>query len=213
MSEERNDYNPPISMGQLQLPSALGDDLKESLQLIKVLTEHDNFLNIVRRELMGVQLYQEESGETYWVQVDKPRFVKLNKENKPIKVFNKKTNREEYVCNDDAVNEIINLLKMCGLNPVTPVTNIPEEEIRADLFEMESKLAVLLTLKRKEWGIDKSAYPVVVGELKVLIKDARYRAKDGVVLKALRTITTRMEQTRDDTRNKSIGERIKAPFQ
>ena len=198
--------------GSFQLPSAINEDIRDSIQLVRVLTEHDDFLNIIRREMRGEQLYQDESGETYWVQVDKPMFIKLDKQNKPIRIFNTKTKKWEYVVNDDGVNEVISLLKSCGLNPITPLTNINEEEIRADLMEMESKIAVLLTVKRKEWGIDKAEYPSAVGKIKILIKDARYRAKDGTVLKALRTITSRIEQTSDRNVQKTMGERIKSPF-
>ena len=194
--------------GSYQLPSYMADELRDSVQLVKVLTEHDTFLDIIRREMRGEQLYQDESGEASWVQVDKPMFVKLDRHDKPIRKFNDKTKREEYIANDDAVNEVLSILKNCGLNPITPLTNINEEEIRADLLEMESKVAVLLAVKRKEWGIDKAGYPAAVGKIKILIKDARYRAKDGTVLKALRTITSRIEQATDHVGKKTMGERM-----
>ena len=197
--------------GVYQPPSATQTE-DEGRQLIKVLTEHENFLNIMRQELRGEQLYMDDKGERYWVQVDKPMFIKLDKLDQPIKIINKRTEREEYVANDDAINEVISILKACGLNPISPLTTIDENEIRADLLEMESKIAVLLYTKRKKWGIDKAEYPVVVGKLKVLIKDARYRAKDGTVLKALRTMTSRIEQSSDQQKQKSISERIKGVY-
>lgn len=199
--------------GNTQPASHVIDDLRDSVQLIRKLTEHDDFLTVIRREMKGEQLFQDpESGENYWVQIDKPMFVKLNKENKPIKKLNPKTNKEEYLVNDDAINEILSILKSCGLNPITPLTNIKEDEIRADLYEMESKIAVLLAVKRKEWGIDKAEYPATVGKLKILIKDARYRAVDGTVLRALRTMTSRIEQASDHQRVATMGERIRSPF-
>lgn len=197
-------YQPPSSM--------LQNDAEEGRQLIKVLTEHETFLNILRSEFRGEQLYQAEDGERSWVQVDKPMFIKLDKENKPIKVYNKKMQKWEYIVNDDAVNEVISILKSSGLNPIAPLTTLDENEIRADLLEMESKIAVLLFVKRKEWGIDKAEYPAMVGKLKMLIKDARYRAKDGIVLKALRTVTSRIEQSNEQQRSKTIGERMRSPF-
>lgn len=196
-----------------QPPSAvIAPDEKEGAQLIRVLTEHDNFLGLMRQELRGEQMYITEQGKRLWVQVDKPIFVKLDKEDKPIKVKNKESGNEEYVCNDDAVNEILSILKSCGLNPISPLTTIDENEIRADLLEMESKVAVLLCIKRRSWGIDKAEYPTLVGKIKILIKDARYRAKDGIALKALRTITSRIEQSTEQQKQKTMGERIRSPF-
>ena len=214
-SYEHSMPSPSPMVGNYQLPSSI-EDLKDSVpQLVKVLTEHDSFLNIIRREMRGEQFFQDESGETSWVQVDKPMFVKLDKNNKPLRRLNEKTKHYDYLVNDDAINEVISILKSCGLNPITPMTNISEEEIRADLMEMESKVAVLLAVKRKVWGIDKAEYPAAVGKIKILIKDARYRAKDGTVLKALRTITSRIEQATDGGNRKTMGERMgrRTPFQ
>lgn len=192
--------------------SAVDENLEEIHQLIEVVTKHEKFLNVLKQELRGEQLFQEESGERYWVQTEKPMFIKVDKLNRPLKYINSKTRKEEYICNDDAINEIINIVKLCGFNPIAPMTEIDEEEIRADLLEMESKITVLLFNNRKRWGIAKSDYPVYIGKLKVLLKDARYMAKGGRVLKALRTMTNRIEQSAESNRNKSIGERIQSPF-
>jgi hypothetical protein len=191
-----------IALGNLTSPSKIHREVDEGVQLIKVLTDHENFLNIVRAEMKGEQLYQDEKGDKIWVQVEKPMFIKLDKLNKPLKVKNNRTGKEEYVLCDEAVNDVISILKSCGLNPIAPLTNINEEEIRADLLELESKIAVLLCVNRKKWGLAKSEYPMAVGKLKVLIKDARYRAKDGTVLKALRTITSRIERTSEPSKKK-----------
>lgn len=215
MGEEKKAEEPTqalVNRGMYQPASALRQYDDEAAHLIRVLTEHEIFLNILRQEFRGEQLYQDPSGERYWVQVDKPTFIKLDKNDLPLKQYNPKTKQLEYVPNDDAINAVIQVLKSCGLNPIAPLTALDENEIRADLYEMESKLAVLLTNKRKKWGIDKAEYPVVLGNLKVLIKDARYRAKDGIVLKALRTITQRVEQATENQKPKTIGERITSPF-
>ena len=190
-----------------------GEDYHENnMQLIRVLTDHEDILDILKNQMRGEIAYQDKDGERYMVQVDKPMFVLLDELNKPVMRINAKTGRQEYVPNDEAINEMISILKLCGLNPVAPMTTIDENEIRADLLEMESKLAVLLTIKRKAWGIDKAQYPVIIGKMKVLIKDARYRSKDGIVLKALRTITSRIEQAQEKERRLTLGERIKSPF-
>jgi|TARA_R100000501_G_C2624024_1_gene117243 hypothetical protein len=178
-------------------------DLENSMQLVKVLTEHEDLLETFRREMKGERLIEADDGERFWAQVEKPMFVQMDKNDEPLMRHNKKTKRDEYITNEIAVTEIVNILKSCGLNQISPLTNIDEEEIRADLLEMESKIAMLLAVKRKKWGIDRALYPSMVGNLKMLIKDARYRAKDGTVLKALRTITQRIEQTKGDTLRKS----------
>jgi hypothetical protein len=184
-------------------------------QFIKVLSEHEDFLNILRRELRGEQLHQDSEGNMEWVQVDKPMFVKLDQYNKPLKVKNKKTDKIEYVANEDAVNEVLNILKSCGFNPITPFTNISEDEIIDDLLEMESKVAVLLFARRRVWGLEKPDYPVAVGKMKMLIKDARYRAVNGSGLKAVRSMTSRIEHSADyGGRKPTITERMssKAPY-
>lgn len=198
--------------GVYQPPSALSENDRENLFLIRVLTDHETTLNILKQELRGEQLYESETGEKYWVQVDKPMFVKLDKENKPSKKFNEKTKRMEYQVNDDAINMIINIIKSCGLNQITPMTVLDENNIRADLLEAQSKVVALLFIKRKEWGIDKAEYPIICTNINTMIQDARYRAKEGIGLKAVRTVTSRIEQSSDQQRMKTMGERIKSPF-
>lgn len=185
---------------------------ENNMQLIRVLTDHEDTLDILKNQLRGEIAYQDEKGEKYMMQVEKPMFVMLDKNNAPIFVKNSRTGKTEYVANDEAINFIMHTLKLCGLNPVAPMTTIDENEIRADLFAVESKLAVILVNKRKKWGIDKAEYPLILEDLKVLIKDARYRSKDGTVLRALRTITSRIEQAQEREKNLGIIGRIKSPF-
>lgn len=187
-------------------------DAQEGLQLIKVLTDHEELLDTMRNEFRGERMYRNDDGKFIMKQIEKPMFVELDDYNKPIKKFNKETKQEEYVCMEEAVNELVNSLKLCGLNPVAPMTSIDENEIRADLLEMESKWAVILTVNRKRWGLQKAQYPIAIGNIKVLLKDARYRSKDGNILKALRTITSRIEHSNEQKRSPTIGERIKSPF-
>ena len=215
--DNSNDFTQDIikdihTKGSYQPPSATKYE-EETVHLIKVLTDHESFLNILRAELRGEQIFEDNSThERYFAQTDKPTFIKLDRLNKPLRVMNERTGKEEYICNDDAINEVINIVKLCGLNPVSPLTAIDENEIRADLMEMESKIAVMLFSYRKSWGLAKPEYPIVLGKLKILIKDARYRAKDGIVLKALRTITSRIEQSSDVLHQRGMMDRIKSPF-
>lgn len=187
-------------------------DSEHTYHLIKVLTDHEDILDILKMQLRGEILYQDKDGERFFKQTDKPMFVILDPLNRPIRVWNERAKQYDYLPNDEAINEVINMLKFCGLNPVAPLTTIDENEIRADLLEMESKMAVMLCVKRKKWGIDKALYPVIVGKIKVLLKDARYRSKDGVVLRALRTITSRIEQTQEQKRQPTIGDRVKSIY-
>ena len=171
---------PPVG-GTYQMPSQITQDLQDNaLQIVRVLTEHESFLEVIRREMRGEQRED------------------------PIRII--ANGSQEYICNEEAINEILSILKMCGLNPIAPLTNITNDEILEDLLEMECKIAMLLAVNRKKWGLNKAEYPIAVGKLKVLIKDARYRAKDGTVLRALRTMTTRMEQSAEVKKEKpSIG--------
>ena len=182
---------------QLEYPSSVRKIQDDSVQFLKVLTDHRDMLTTIKHEFRGEQLYQTDEGETIWVQVDKPMFIKTDENENPV-FITKKDGRKEYVSNDDAINEIVDILKASGLNSISPLTIIDENEIRADLMEIESKVEVLLCIKRKKWGIDKALYPIIIAKIKTLIKDARYRAKDGQVLRAIKTITQRYEQTQDN---------------
>ena len=213
--KEQRDLLEEQFLKQRGLPQASrAAEEEENVNLIHVLTTHrQSVLDILRSELRGEQLYQEEDGEKYWVQVEMPTFVKLDENNKPIMHIHPKTKKVEYVPNDEAINDIISLLKSSGLNSITPLTGLDENNIRADLMEIQSKLVVLLANKRKKWGIDKAKYPVLCSEINTMIQDARYMAKEGMGMKAIRTITSRIEQANESQKQKTIGERIKSPFQ
>lgn len=198
--------------GSFQTASNAQETLSEATNLIKIFAERGKFLDILKTELRGETLYQDQNGERFFVQVERPTFVMLDQYNKPMKWMNPQTKKEEFIPNEEAITSIIQTLKSCGLNSITPFTALPEEEIRADLFEMESKLAVLLANKRKKWGIDKAEYPVILGNLKVMIKDARYMAKEGIVLKAIRTITSRIEQATEGQKAQTWKDKVTSPL-
>ena len=88
-----------------------------------------------------------------------------------------------------------------GLNQITLLTNIDENTILDDLKEFECKLAALLCLKQKEWGIDKELLPMTQSKIKTLVQDARYQACNGNTIKAIQKTVQRIEQF-------SEGERI-----
>jgi hypothetical protein len=213
--KEQRDLLEEQFLKQRGLPQASrANEEEENINLIHVLTTHrQSVLDILRSELRGEQLYQDEAGEKYWVQVEMPKFIKLDINNKPLLQKHPKTGKIEYIPNDEAINDIINILKSSGLNSITPLTALDENNIRADLMEIQSKIVVLLAVKRKKWGIDKEKYPVLCSEINTLIQDARYIAKEGMGMKAIRTITSRIEQANENQKPKTIGERVKSPFQ
>ena len=198
--------------GQLQSPQSYDSSDQNAGQLLKVLTDHETTLDIIKNQLRGELAYKDANGEVYMIQVDKPYFCKTDINNQPLKVIDERTKKEIYVANDEAINSIMHILKLSGMNPVAPMTTIDENEIRADLLALESKLAVLLAANRKKWGIDKTQYPMILESLKVLIKDARYRSKDGTIIKAIRTVTSRIEQSNQDKQKGGVMSRITSPF-
>ena len=87
----------PTPSGSYQMPSQVSQDLQENAtQIVRVLTEHDGFLEVIKREMRGEQLFEDTEGNRSWVQVDKPTFVQLNKLNVPIRRYNEPTKRNEY---------------------------------------------------------------------------------------------------------------------
>ena len=77
---------------------------------------------------------------------------------------------------------------------VTPISNVDENTILDDLKEFECKLAGVLCLKQKEWGIDKELLPMIQFKIKTIVQDARYMSCEGSTLKALQTTVQRVEQ-------------------
>lgn len=201
-----------IITSNYQFPSQLKKEIEDTNQLLHVLADNTQFLNVVRRELFGEQLFQDQEGNKHWIQVDKPLFVTLDHNDKPLRVPCPIRNPDKtkngiwvYVPNKDAINFVMHCLKFSGLNPVSPFTTLKEDEIREDLLEIESKVCIILANKRKKWGLDIAEYPQVLANIKTLIKDARNRALDGNSLKAIRTMTSRIERAVDNQNMKKGG--------
>lgn len=157
--------------------------------LIEILTGANKILTILRHEFRGEELVQTSSGDNVWFQVTKPLFVRTDiKTEKPLKqtLTDPNGNQVEiFIPHDEAIEEILSLIKMCGLNQVTPLGTTDDKEMNLDLYEFEIRLSVLLTLKRKEWGIDKSLRPMVYKKIKQQVQDARSLQLNGRVLKSL----------------------------
>ena len=188
---------------QQQTSYSYPNQLKEAgnalASLTKLLLESGNILSVLRREFRGEALFQFPDGTTTWVQVSKPLFVHIDyKTEKPIRIKSKFPGSEEpkevYLANDEAIEEILQMLKFTGLNQVTPITALSEEIINDDLRLFECKLAAVLCLKQKEWGLDKEMLPMLQQKISTIVQDARYMARQGTVLKALTESVQRVEQ-------------------
>lgn len=190
------------------------DDVKKELaSLTQILTGVSDTLSTLRHEFRGEELFQDNEGNSTYVQTSKPLFVRTYKGTmNPIKVkmkspYNKDKVIEVYVPHDEAIEEILSLLKMCGLNSVTPLGAQDKGMFELDLFEFETRLSYLLTLKRKEWGIEKSLRPMIYKKIKQQVQDARSLQIDGRTLKALTVTVQHIEKV-------SLGEsKMKSPYE
>lgn len=191
-------------------PSQVGSLTETMASLTKLLLEVSNTLIALRRELRGDSLFQSEDGTTHWVQVSKPVFVKINQETgNPYRKKIKMPWGEiklVYLPNDEAIEEVLSMLKFAGVNQITSIAGIDYDNYMDDLREFECKLAGILCLKQKEWGLDKELMPMLQFKIKTVVQDSRSMALDGRTLKALQTSVQRVEQMiQDDRIKKGIG--------
>lgn len=173
---------------------------KALASIASLLRESENLLPILRSEFRGEATYQYEDGTVEKVQVSKPLFIRVDFSTmKPIKkvVKYKEGEKEIYVANDEAIEEILSMLKFMGLNKITNITNLSEGNVLDDLLEFESKLAAVLMLKQKEWGLDKTLLPMTMTKIKTIVQDARYMAVNGATIKAIQKTVQRIEQSNE----------------
>ncbi len=180
------------------MPSQLQEALSSMTSLTKHLLEISKTLTYLRREFRGEVLYQDEKGENQWIQISKPMFVKIDfKTNKPImkKIkLSDGTERTIYVPNDEAIDEILSMLKFLGINQISPLGKIMFDNYMDDLREFECKLAAVLCLKQREWGLDKELLPMMQMKIKTIVQDVRSMSVEGTMLKSLQTTVQRVEQ-------------------
>lgn len=174
-----------------------------------LLRETDNLLPILRREFRGEATMQYEDGGVESVQISKPLFVHLDYvTGKPIKKMVKYRNatKEIYLPNEEAIEEVLSMLKFMGLNKITTLTNLDEGTILDDLKEFECKLASVLMLKQKEWGLDKELLPTTMTKIKTIVQDARYMCCNGSTIKAIQKTVQRIESfSEGDKKGRSAG--------
>ena len=190
----------------LSYPDQIRSQAQEVASTIKILMEIPKNISTLRRVFRGEALWQSEDGSTQWVQVVKPVFVKLDPNTRqPLKQKIKLPSGEEmdvYLPNDEAIEEILSQLYFMGFNPITPLTNLKEDNVLDDLKEFECKLAGILALKQVAWGLDKALMPMVMTKIKTAVQDIRYMCVNGGTLKALTQQVSRIEQVMEDMRTK-----------
>ena len=165
------------------------DGDKALASIASLLKEAESILPMLRREFRGEAIQQYEDGSFEYIQVSKPLFVQLDvktEEPKKKKVtYRTGEIKEVYLANDEAIEEVLSILKFMGMNKMTLLTNIKEDMILDDLLEFECKFSALLMLKQKSWGIDKELLPIVMTKIKTIVQDARYMACQGNTIKAI----------------------------
>jgi hypothetical protein len=187
------------------MPQQLQEATQAMASLVKLLVEISNSLIALRREFRGEALYQSEDGTSQWIQVSKPSFVRIDfKTGKPVKkIVNMPWNekKEIYIPNDEAIDEILSMLKFAGVNQINPIGYNSEDNYQDDLREFECKLAGVLCLKQRDWGLDKEMLPMMQFKLKTIVQDARSLSVKGGTLKALQTTVQRVEQMIEGDKN------------
>ena len=93
------------------------------------------------------------------------------------------------------------MLSFMGMNHITPLTNLSDDNVLDDLKEFECKLAALLCLKQVQWGLDKALMPVIMTKIKTVIQDARYLCVNGATMKAITQQVSRIEQVIEGDKN------------
>ena len=205
------------------IPSGdLNKDLSSISSISKILDSISNFPNMIRREFRGEMLYEDDKGNSHWVQSTKPTFIRMDHENrKPIKVNQqmpwKDTEgkfeiKELFVPNDEAIEEVISIMKFSGINQINPVAFNTEENFLDDLKEFECKLAGVLALKQKEWGIDKELLPMIHFKIKTIVQDVRLLSIKGKLLQAIQTTVSRVEQYIESDQQKRRGTLNQNPY-
>lgn len=192
--------------GNYSMPSQIKEVSDTMASLTKLLLEVSNTLIAMRREFRGEAMFQDEEGGSHWIQISKPAFVKINfVTGKPrMKKVMMPWNEDKliYIPNDEAIDEVLSMLKFAGVNQISPIGFNPENNYQDDLREFECKLAAVLALKQKEWGLDKELLPMIMFKIKTLVQDVRSMSVKGGTLKAIQTTVSRIEQVMEGERNK-----------
>ena len=193
VNQQDQNYNKNVAY-----PDQLRNQAEQIVSTIKMLSEIPKSISTLRRTFRGEALYQAEDGSSQWIQIVKPSFVRLDPYTRqPLKKKVRMPDGEEreiYVPNDEAIEEILSILFFLGMNQITPLTNLDEDTVLDDLREVECKLAGVLAMKQVAWGLDKELLPIIMTKIKTPIQDARYLCVNGSTMKALTQQVSRIEQ-------------------
>ena len=196
-------------------PDQIRDQAQQIASTIKMLMEIPKSISTLRRVFRGEALYQSEDGTTEWIQVVKPMFIKLDPYTRqPItKKYVSPTGEERnvFMPNDEAIEEILSQLFFMGMNDITPLTNLDENNVLDDLKEFECKLAGILCLKQVSWGLDKAYMPMIQTKIKTIVQDARYLCVNGGTMKALTQQVSRIENVLEG--DKAFKKQMMSPYQ
>lgn len=202
--------------GNFIYPTQIAEATQAMASLVKLLLESSKTLSLVRREFRGEGMIQTDEGKNEWVQVSKPIFCKSDpRTEEPLRqtVEIDGKEREVFIPNDEAIEEVISMLKFMGLNQITPITNISNDNCMEDLKEFECKLAAVLCLKQKKWGLDKEILPMTMIKIKTIVQDSRMMAVEGGTLRALQTSVQRVEQAFEGEKFTKSKQQGASPFQ
>ncbi len=171
-------------MAEKTLPSEMianimknNTDMENLTGLNRLLLEYSNMPLLLKQEFRGEELIQIGNSQMV-IQTTKPIFVVCNNEGKPLRVPSKILKdhngepKMDYVPHEDAIDTIIQTLKFSGINKVTPITSLEENEIMWDLRTLNKKIAKVLALKQVEWGLDKEQMGLTHENIMTIIKDA-----------------------------------------
>jgi hypothetical protein len=195
-------------------PDQIRDQAQQIASTIKMLMEIPKSISTLRRVFRGEALYQSEDGTTEWIQVVKPMFIKLDPYTRqPITKVQSLPNgetRNVFLPNDEAIEEILSQLFFMGMNDITPLTNLNENNVLDDLKEFECKLAGILCLKQVSWGLDKAYMPMIQTKIKTIVQDARYLCVNGGTMKALTQQVSRIENVLEG--DKAFKKQMMSPY-
>lgn len=198
----------------LVYPDQIRDQAQQIASTIRMLMEIPKSISTLRRVFRGEALYQSEDGTTQWVQTVKPIFIKLDSKTRaPIMeelIMPNQEKRKVYLPNDEAIEEILSQLFFMGFNPITPLTNLSEDNILDDLKEFECKLSGLLMQKQLSWGLDKALMPMIQTKIKTVVQDARYMCVNGGTMRALSQQVSRIEQVIEGDKN--LKQKMTSPY-
>jgi len=191
------------------VPSYANQDIGKALASIAgLLRESDNLLPILRSEFKGEATVQFDDGDVENVQISRPLFVRMdNSTKKPIMIEKdyRSGKRTIYSTNEEAVEELLSMMKFLGLNKITSLTNLSEKTILEDLKIFECKLASTLMLKQRAWGIDKEMMPMIQTKISTIVQDARYMCCNGSTIKAIQKTVQRIESYSEGDRKGRAG--------